>query len=169
MIVYRLTREKYKEDLSGKGASIKGGRWNSKGINILYTSESRALAMAEILVHLSLENIPDNYYIIEIFIPDNAPTPKISESELPKYWNSYRFSSFEIKKIGNIFIRENKYLLLQVPSSIVKGDYNILINPNHKLFDKVKIINTEKFPFDHRIYNPNYSQVFLLRAQTTCN
>jgi RES domain-containing protein len=152
MIVYRLTREIYKNDLSGKGASIKGGRWNSTGIYILYTAENRSLAMAEVAVHLSLEFLPNDFHMVEIFIPDKAPLLKISEHELSKYWNSYRLKPFDLKKIGNNFIKKNNYLLLKVPSAVTKGDYNILINPNHDLFDKVKVINTEIFPFDHRIF-----------------
>ena len=77
---------------------------------------------------------------------------KISGHELSKYWNSFKLKPFDLKNIGNDFVNDNKYLLLKIPSAVIKGDYNILINPNHKLFHKVKVINTEKFPFDHRIF-----------------
>lgn len=152
MIVFRLSRNKYKHDLSGIGASIRGARWNSKGTSILYTASNRSLTMAEVVVHISLEFLPENYYMIEIFVPDYAPMLIISEYELPKYWNSFQFQPFELKKIGNDFIQNNKYLVLQIPSVVTKDDYNFLINPKHPLFKKVKIINTEKFPFDHRLF-----------------
>ena len=61
MIVYRLCKSIYKKDLSGKGAEIAGGRWNSKGYAILYTSESRSLCTAEIAVHTPLGNVPADY------------------------------------------------------------------------------------------------------------
>ena len=152
MIVYRLTREKYCLDLSGKGAYLIGGRWNSKGVHVLYTAANRSLAMAEVAVHLNFAYLPDDYYMVEIFVPDNAPLLKISEYELPEYWNSIRFNQYKLKKNGDNFIKENKYLSMQVPSVVTKGDYNILLNPAHALFDKVKVINMEKFPFDHRMF-----------------
>ena len=152
MIVYRLSRKKYIDDLTGKGASIKGGRWNSKGVSVLYTAANRSLAMAEVVVHISLAFLPNDYYLIEIFIPDSAPLLKISEKELPSYWNSFKLNPFVLKKIGNDFLNENKYLILKIPSVVTKGDYNYLINPNHKLFNTIKIINKEKFPFDHRLF-----------------
>ena len=43
MIVYRLSKSKYSADLTGKGAEKAGGRWNSKGVAMVYTSTSRAL------------------------------------------------------------------------------------------------------------------------------
>lgn len=148
-----MTREKYCFDLSGEGAYLTRGRWNSKGVHILYTVVNRSLAMAEVAVHLNFAYLPDDYVMVEIFVPDNAPLLKISEYELPKYWNSIRLNQNKLKKTGDSFIKEDKYLSLQVPSAVTKGDYNILINPAHTLFDKVKVINTEKFPFDHRIFH----------------
>ncbi|MEA3445495.1 MAG: RES family NAD+ phosphorylase, partial [Bacteroidota bacterium] len=64
MIVYSLAKQKYCTDLSGTGAEKAGGRWNNKGIKILYTSDSRALCTAEIAVHTSFSNIPKNYYLV---------------------------------------------------------------------------------------------------------
>ena len=54
MIVYRITKSPYRKDLSGMGAKLYGGRWNSKGIPLIYCSESRALAYAEVAIHLPL-------------------------------------------------------------------------------------------------------------------
>jgi RES domain-containing protein len=51
MIVYRIARANYIRDLSGIGSRLYGGRWNRKGTGIIYTSETRALATLEYLVH----------------------------------------------------------------------------------------------------------------------
>ncbi|MEX0272765.1 MAG: RES family NAD+ phosphorylase, partial [Flavobacteriaceae bacterium] len=59
------------------------------------------------------------------------------------------------QKIGDGFIRENKHLALRVPSAIVVGEYNYLINPLHTDFNKVTIVQTELFGFDQRLFNPN--------------
>jgi RES domain-containing protein len=39
-------------------------------------------------------------------------------------------------------------LVLKVPSAVVPGDFNYLINPKHKNFNKIKIKNKEPFSFD---------------------
>ena len=70
MIVYRLAKNKFASDLSGKGAEISGGRWNSKGVRMLYTCESRALCALEIAVRMPLSIIPEDYRIVEIELPE---------------------------------------------------------------------------------------------------
>jgi len=150
MIVFRLTKTKYAKDLSGKGAGKAGGRWNSKGVAMLYTSESRALCVTEIAVHTPLGIIPDNYQLISIELPDSAVL-SVDLSELLKGWNSLP-SIASVKHIGDNFINENKYLVLKVPSAVVQGDFNYLINPEHPDFDRVKIIKMEAFNFDARLF-----------------
>ncbi len=152
MKVYRLCKEKYKHDLSGKGAEKAGGRWNSKGTPIVYTCFSRALCTIEIAVHTPLGNIPLDYHIITIQLPDiKGSIYKLEKTELPKNWKSLPHPN-STQLIGDQFISENKDLILKVPSAIVQGDYNYLINPYHKDFKKVKIIETELFEFDERLF-----------------
>jgi RES domain-containing protein len=151
MEVYRLSREQFAGALSGKGAAIKGARWNSIGVEIIYTAANRSLAMAEVSVHLTLATLPVDYIMATIFIPDNVSLQKLNVTDLPPDWNSFPHPS-STQLIGDQFIADNKYCLLQIPSAVTQGDYNILINPNHQEFKKIKIIATEKFPFDKRIF-----------------
>ena len=151
MIVYRLAKSKYINDLSGKGAEKTGGRWNSKGIAIVYTSESRALCLAEIAVHVSLGIVPKDYEIATIEIPDPYKTHEIKIKDLPNDWHTIPHSG-KTQEIGDRLIRENKHLILKVPSAVVPGDFNYLINPNHKDFSKLRIIKTEPFGFDDRLF-----------------
>ena len=151
MEVFRLSKEKHSRELSGKGAALKGARWNSAGIEVIYTAANRSLAMAEVAVHLTLSTIPDDFVMLTIQIPDDVSILKLSPSDLPVNWNAFPYPPAN-QKIGDSFIQENKFCLLQIPSAVTKGDYNILINPNHKDFAKVKITATEKFPFDSRIF-----------------
>lgn len=151
MIVCRLSKEKYRNDLSGKGAEIAGGRWNSKSTAVIYTSESRALCTAEIAVHTPIGIIPENYYLAEIEIPDEIEIEEISISRLPADWNQFPHSH-ATQKTGNQFISDNKSLVLKVPSAVVQGDFNYLINPRHADFSKVKIKRTESFSFDERLF-----------------
>ena len=151
MEVFRLSKDKYAYELSGYGASLYGGRWNSKGIEIVYTSGNRSLAMAEVLVHLSKNLIPDNYKIITIDIPDDLRINEIYEEILPINWNVFP-PSIKTQIIGNEFISQNKYSVLKVPSAITKGDFNFLLNPYNIDFKKIKIINIENFSFDRRFF-----------------
>lgn len=150
MIVYRLSKSKYSHDLSGKGAERSGGRWNSKGVAMVYTSESRALSTTEIAVHTPLGNIPTDYKIISIEIPDEL-IGAVELDNLPSGWNSIPHSRVT-QDIGDKFISDNVYLVLKVPSAVVQGDHNYLINPNHKDINKVKILEVEGFNFDKRLF-----------------
>lgn len=151
MKVYRLAKEKYAEDLSGKGAELAGARWNSKGTPMLYTSQSRALCLVEIAVHMPVGNIPADYFMIEIEIPDDLEITMVSEEMLSKDWNSLPHSQFT-QNIGDKFISQNEILVMQVPSAVVQGDYNYLINPRHRLFNQIKIISKSPFSFDERLF-----------------
>lgn len=151
MEAYRLSREKFAANLSGKGAALKGARWNSIGVELIYAASNRSLAMAEVAVHFTLATLPSDYMIISIFIPDDIPLQKLNVSDLPTDWNTFPHPS-TTQTIGDQFVVENKFCVLQVPSAVTQGDYNLLINPNHQDFKRIKIIDMDKFPFDKRIF-----------------
>jgi len=149
--VYRLSRKKYASELSGVGASKSGNRWNSKGTEIIYCANSRALAMAEVSVHLSLITLPKDFVMLEINIPKSIAIQNLNNKDLPENWNDFPHTN-KTQKIGDSFIYSNKKCVLKVPSAVVKGDFNYLINPHHKDFKKIKIVNFYKFPFDRRLF-----------------
>jgi RES domain-containing protein len=151
MIVYRLAKSEYSRDLSGKGAEKAGGRWNSKGVALVYTGDSRALCTTEIAVHMPLGILPKDYELITIKIPDSIKFLKINLNDLPVGWKSIPHSGMT-QELGDQFIKAGKYAVLKVPSAVVHGDFNYLINPNHKDFNMVKITKTEKFDFDDRLF-----------------
>jgi RES domain-containing protein len=151
MIVYRLSKKSYAHDLMGKGAAMAGGRWNSKGVPILYTSSSRALCTAELAVHLPLGILPSDYVIIAIHIPDTLRVNKYPEAKLPENWNQYPYS-IATQKIGNDFIKQGKTAILKIPSAVVEGDYNFLINPFHPAAIKIRIKEIKAFHFDARLF-----------------
>lgn len=118
---------------------------------MIYTAGNRSLAMAEVAVHLSMATLPADYMMLTIFIPDDIPVLKLTIDDLPLNWNVFPHPN-ETQNIGDQFIAQNKYCVLQIPSVVTKGDYNILINPNHKDFSKIKIIDISQFPFDKRLF-----------------
>ncbi|MDR7129471.1 RES domain-containing protein [Algoriphagus sp. 4150] len=152
MRVFRLSKKKFSNDLSGKGAELAGGRWNSKGKAVLYTSQSRALCTAEIAVHTPLGNIPRDYEIVEINVPDSILSIKeIEIAELPIDWKSIPHSHAS-QEIGDKFLSENKFLVFKVPSVVVQGEFNFLINPAHRRFNEVEITSIDPFEFDFRLF-----------------
>ena len=151
MKAYRLSRKQYSRKLLGKGAAKCGNRWNSKGVEIVYCADSRALAMAEVAVHLTVATLPGDYMILEIYIPETTPIELLKERDLPDEWNIFPHT-VSTQKIGDNFIAPKKVCVLKVPSAVVKGDFNYLINPNHTDFTEIIITNVDDFPFDKRIF-----------------
>lgn len=143
MIVYRLSRSQYSHDLSARGAEIAGGRWNSKGIAMLYTGENISLCMAEVAVHMPLGIVPKDYEIISLEIPDDE-IMELSKSKLPENWRDTLPMS-ETQKLGNEFILNSSKMILKVPSMVVQGEFNYLINPKHKNIQIVLIKKVEAF------------------------
>lgn len=152
MIVYRFTKEKYADKLSGFGAALsQNNRWNPKGREIVYCSMNIATAMAEILVHLPIRLIPKDYLLLHISIPDKHKIQVLETKDYPIDWNEIPPRK-ETQQIGNHFLEERKSIALKVRSAVVKGEYNLLINPFHPDFSSIQIIKKEVFQFDQRLF-----------------
>ena len=151
MEVFRLVREKNALPLTGKGAALKGARWNSIGIELIYAAMNRSLAMAEVAVHLTIATLPEDYVMMKIRIPDKLREKVFSIKDLPSDWNEFPHPS-NTQKIGDDFVLENKYCVALIPSAVTQGDFNVLINPNHKDFKQIKVLEMVRFPFDKRIF-----------------
>lgn len=150
MDIYRISKEAYINDLSGTGAQIYGGRWNTKGYAVLYTAGSRSLAALETLVHLPQKNLPDDLRLLQLSFPDNIRIKTIQVKDLPAHWRTITLSPF-LQEIGNQWINENKYLIMKVPSVVIPEEHNYLINPAHKAFDNLKSVKPKPFRFDKRL------------------
>ncbi len=132
---------------SGNGARLFPGRWNSRGVPMVYTAESRALALLEILVHLESEEIlQKNFVIFPVNIPDQAIV-KLDDS-LPNDWRDNP-PPLSTRNIGDAWVKSGESLVLAVPSAIIPQEYNYLINPYHKDYqqltiDEVQLLNVDK-------------------------
>ena len=151
MELYRLTRDLHGKVLSGKGASISGGRWNSPGTEIIYTAANRSLAMAEVAVHFSIATLPAGYMMMTLTLPDSLSVSVTEPDTLPAGWNQYPPLK-ETQQYGDQFIKDGKTCLLKVPSAVTQGDFNFLINPGHPEFRQIKISGYDPFPFDRRLF-----------------
>ena len=147
MVVYRICNTIYSNDLNGQGAKLFGGRWNSKGFSMLYTSSTRALAALEVLVHMPINNVKQmDFSIVSISLPENS-MEEVKYNVIKKEIDESGLNS-NFKLIGDDWIKRNSSLLLKVPSVVINEEYNFLINPAHKDFTKVKILSIQPFSFD---------------------
>ncbi len=148
MIMYRASIAKHADDLSGEGARLFGGRWNSAGIAGLYTSQYISLCILEIIVRADKHILPVDYKLIKLEIPDDL----ISEIQLKKLKADWSHHLQYTQWIGEEFLKSNQSLALKVPSAIVPHEHNFLINPNHTSFKKLRIISIEPLDLDKRFY-----------------
>ena len=150
MELYRITQEKYADDLSGNGARLYGGRWNSEGLFAVYSSVSRALALLEILAHTPAIVLSERAYIlVTLSVPDNIKHEEIELSKLTSGWDAPDTRPLT-KKLGDKFLRAKTSLLLVVPSVLMPEEKNFVINPLHKDLQKIKIIHRRRIHFDTR-------------------
>ena len=107
--------------------------------------------MAEVAVHLNLATLPSDFMMLEIYIPDEIEIEELSLKSLSNEWNMHPHY-LETQKLGDEFINLLETCILKVPSAVVKGDFNYLINPHHPDFKKIDIASVYNFPFDKRLF-----------------
>ena len=155
MRVFRLCKAN-QSAYNGKGAELYGGRWNSKGTRVLYMSESRALAVLEILVHLTIE-IPDKYLLGGAEIPVDLEIETVPENELPAGWQTpIPTQQTATKQIGDAWLRGGRSVALSVPSVIVE-ERNFVLNPAHPDFKRITFQVPAPFDFDGRFFDARAS------------
>ncbi len=150
MIVYRIARSVWAEDLSGAGARLHGGRWNPKGMAVLYTAPSRALATVEFLVHVDPLLLPRDLRMVSIGIPDDASVTHVDAAALPAGWDGHPPPA-ELARIGAAWAAGRESLVLEVPSAVVRGDFLRLLNPRHPEVDGVRIVENVAYALDPRL------------------
>lgn len=150
MIVYRISRKVFKDDLKGTGAEKYGGRWNNIGVPVLYTAEHLSLCILEFAVHTSLSMLPADLYITEIELPEDKNAVHF-EGGLPYDWRHVPHNN-ATQLYGDEFVKASKYLALKVPSVVVPKEFNLLINPRHDLAEKIRIVHSYPFNFDKRLF-----------------
>lgn len=140
MLVFRICRDIY-QILDGEGARLFGGRWNSPGRPLVYTSEHVSLCVLEQLVHLDPDLIPDNWVVVTIEIPDHCSSETLAK--LPA-------KEEDIRKFGDKWLFEKRSLYLRVPSYVIRKEHNVLLNPLHPEMSKIVVKDVSAFVFDPR-------------------
>ena len=148
MRVWRIARAVHPA-LDGEGARLYGGRWNSPGMQVVYTAASASLATVERLVATDPDELPDDLVLFEIDIPADAPPESVDVATLPDDWREPR--SPDCRQLGDAWIASGRSALLAVPSAVVPEDFNVLINPRHPEAQGVRIVRQRPFRFDPRL------------------
>ncbi len=149
MRVWRIARPVW-APLAGEGARRRGGRWNSPGFALVYASERLSLAVLETLVHVEPNSMPPDLLSYEIDIPKKVRIGTVSRDELPRDWEDHPGHPAS-RALGDSWIDSNASAALLVPSAIIPGEMNLLLNPHHTDSRFVKVVRALPFRFDLRL------------------
>jgi RES domain-containing protein len=120
-------------------------------VRVAYTSTSRALAVLELLVHVTREAVPDDTVLIPIEIPDHLVA---HVAAIPKDWNDYPYPE-STRAEGDRWVRGRSSTGLLVPSAVLRREKNLLINPTHAEFGKIRVHEVEEDGLDRRLFGLN--------------
>lgn len=148
MLLYRLGKQPYLADTSGKGGLYYSGRWHEKGTLLLYTSEHLSLAKLEVLANSA--SLPRNYFALTLKIPADAPVKQITPDQLPANWQQLPYP-LELALLTRAWIEEGRYWLMRVPSAHAPHEWNYLLNPLHPDHAQLRVVSIEPHPFDPRL------------------
>lgn len=136
-------------DLTGEGAKRTGGRWNQKGIPLLYASTSRALACLETVVHVGA--LPLNRFLVQILIPASSwKTRCIFPRESVVGWDAEPPGRVSLQW-GSQWAKSGRTLVAEVPSVLVPEESNLLLNPAHRDMVHVTAVKVRKWLYDARL------------------
>ena len=149
---WRLSKRRYAEAaFTGEGPRLYGGRWNSVGTPLVYTSLSLSLAVLEVFVHMEIVTEPDDYVYVSVELGvEQAQAERVSLERLPADWT--RVEHPELKAIGDAWARSLRCPVLLVPSVVVEGEWNALINPSHPASKQMKRAEPKPYRFDERMF-----------------
>ena len=147
MLVFRLGSSRYPAN-DGSGASIYGGRWNNKGISVIYTAESRALCALEVLANA--DELADDYVVTPIEIPRETSIMRMPINGLPVEWDAGEPGDVT-RALGSDWAKELKTAVLAVPSAVIPREWNYILNPDHPAFATFRFGGPEPFYFDDRL------------------
>ena len=149
---WRLTKSRYLATAwDGEGARTSGGRWNSVGIAVVYTSATLSLALVETLIHVTSGILPA-YTAVPIEF-DDALKEVADAADLPRNWKDQPAPP-ATRAIGDTWVESSKSALLRVPSVVVPIEFNYVVNPRHPDFGRIRIGPPMPFPFDPRLPMP---------------
>ncbi|WEZ84252.1 RES family NAD+ phosphorylase [Rhizobium sp. 32-5/1] len=142
MILWRISNY---ANLSGTGGLVSAGRWHEQGIPVVYCCDHPSTCLLEILVHVDIEDLPDDYQLLKIDCPDDVAvtTIPIDQAHVEDLdWT---------RREGSRLLGENSGCLIRVPSAVMPEATNFLINPRHPDAGRLTIAKAIRYPFDSRL------------------
>lgn len=147
--VWRITTRRFVDDaFSGEGARLFGGRWNRLGQSVIYTAQSRSLALLEMLVQD--DPLRAHYVLIPAHLQANMSIHTLLPADLPPDWRTPSVRA-ALQSIGAQWLRELRSAVLVVPSAVVPAESNFLINPLHPDFQRITLGPPEPLETDKRL------------------
>lgn len=152
MHAYRLCKQNYSKDvLDGQGGLNAAGRWHSQGHPVVYCASSEALAVLELRVHLG-SYVPRSPYVMHtIDVPDGVIT-ELAVEALPLGWDAVPHTGTS-RAVGDEWLESARSVALRVPSIHTATDRNVLLNPLHGEFTRVRVLAQRTYRFDHRLFS----------------
>lgn len=150
MQVWRLFPGRFRSTaFTGSGGLDAAGRWNHVGVPMVYTATSRALAALEFFVNLEPNEAPDDLLIAGASVPDEL-IATLDTAMLPRSWR--KLNNEACRDLGSEWAVSGRSVALKVPSVVVEGEWNVLLNPRHDEFARVGIAKAAPFHFDERMF-----------------
>jgi len=147
--VWRITTRRFAQSaFSGEGARLFGGRWNRPGQSVIYTAQSRSLALLEMLVQD--DPLRANYVLIPAHMATSVSSQTLLPTDLPPNWRTAAARD-ALLSIGAQWLRELRSAVLVVPSAVVPAECNFLINPLHTDFQRIRLGQPEPLETDLRL------------------
>jgi RES domain-containing protein len=154
MLLYRITPNRYANDMTGGGAEKYGGRWNLKGTPVLYTTNAASLSALEALVHARDSVGPPSRVLVTYRLPDDVSMFVPDLSSLPAGWDDLpSLDGGPSSQFGQQWIDKGDMLLMIVPSVVMRQatERSVIVDVNHPDFHKLSIVNIKPFSFDSRL------------------
>jgi RES domain-containing protein len=147
---WRITKPEFAAvAFEGKGARLFGGRWNSEGVSMVYTSSTASLAALELLAHLPRTTDLHNFVIFACSFRSGI-VQNLDEEKLPPKWRESP-APRELQEVGDKWVQANGSAVLRVPSVIIDSEWNYLLNPAHKDFASIEVADPAPFNLDLRL------------------
>jgi RES domain-containing protein len=145
---WRLVKSRFvKHAFDGEGARLYGGRWNSPGVPVIYTSATASLAVLEVFANAQRAELLSSFQTLSCTFDESHV---IAVKHLPPNWR-HSPAPAALQEIGDEWLRTAASVILQVPSSIIQHESNYLINPLHADFKHVEPSPLEPFVIDLRL------------------
>jgi RES domain-containing protein len=117
---------------------------------VVYTSDHLSLCVLEQLVHIDLEEVPDDLTAFQVEVPDELLIERVEAEDLPEGWDRVA-DHRECQRVGELWTERESSPVLEVPSAVLPGEMNYLVNPRHPEADAIQVAEAEEFRFDRRL------------------